>query len=636
MGGCALALAPTARGQTAESTHPSLAQRAYLKASNTDADDELGRCVSVSGDTLVVGARSEASGATGVNGNQGDDSAKQAGAVYVFVRNGTSWSQQAYLKASNTDAGDSFGRSVAVSGDTVVIGADGEDSSATGVNGNQSDNTRPDSGAAFVFVRNGTIWSQEAYLKASNTDKFDRFGWSVSVSGDTVVVGATGEASNTTSVNGNQSNNDATGAGAAYLFARIGTTWSQRAYLKAWNTDAGDFFGTSVAMAGETVVVGADGEDSSATGVNGNPFDNGSSFAGAAYVFVRSGVTWAQEAYLKASNTDAGDFFGASVAVAGDTVVVGARWEASNATGVNGNQGDNSAMYAGAAYVFVRAGAIWSQQAYLKASNAEANDYFGDSVSISGDTAVVGALFENGNATGVNGNQGDNSAPSAGAAYVFARSGTIWSQPAYLKASNTDAGDAFGASTAVSGDLMVVGAYGEDSDATGVNGNEDDNSASYAGAAYAFSSRVPSTVYCTAGTSASGCQAQLMTTGEASATLASGFDLTAVNVEGAKDAIFFFGSNGRQAIPWGNGTSFRCVVPPVKRAGLMVGAGANGTCDGSFSKDMNAHWCPVCPKQAHNPGAGALVQAQLWYRDPFSTDNKTTSFSAAVEFSVTP
>ena len=129
--------------------------------------------MAVSGDTVVVGALWEDSSATGVNGNQSDNSAADAGAAYVFVRSGTTWSQQAYLKASNTGAGDYFGCSVAVSGDTVVVGAYGEDSSATGVNGNQSDNSATDAGAAYVFVRSGTTWSQQAYLKASNTGADD-------------------------------------------------------------------------------------------------------------------------------------------------------------------------------------------------------------------------------------------------------------------------------------------------------------------------------------------------------------------------------------------------------------------------------------------------------------------------------
>ena len=142
--------------------------------------------------------------------------------------------------------------------------------------------------------------------------------------------------------------------------------------------------------------------------------------------------------------------------------------------------------------------------------------------------------------------------------------------------------------------------------------------------------------YCTAGTSASGCQATLAAAGTASATATSGFTLSASSVEGAKDGLFFFGTSGRQANPWGNGTSFQCVVPPVRRAGVQAGSGTNGLCDGSFSQDLNALWCPSCPGSSKNPGAGSTVQAQLWYRDPLSTSNQTTSLSDAMEFFVAP
>jgi len=260
--------------------------------------------------------------------------------------------QQAYFKASNTDAGDSFGAAVAVSGDTVVVGAYEEDSSATGVNGNQANNSLEDSGAAFVFIRSGVGWSQQAYLKASNTGAADQFGRAVAMSGDTVVVGAFSEASNATGVNGNQANESASGAGAAYVFVRSGALWSQQGYLKASNTGVGDSFGWSVAVSGDTVVVGALDESSSASGVNGDQADNLASDSGAAYVFVRSGATWTQQAYLKASNTGANDSFGLAVAVSGGTVVVGASSEDGNATGVNGAQASNGAAGAGAAYLF--------------------------------------------------------------------------------------------------------------------------------------------------------------------------------------------------------------------------------------------------------------------------------------------
>ena len=411
-----------------------IAQQAYLKASNTGANDWFALSVAVSGDTVVVGAPSEASNATGVNGNEADNSVRDAGAVYVFVRSGTGWTQQAYLKASNTDVGDFFGGSVAVSGNTMVVGAFREDSNATGANGNQGNNgfLGGDSGAAYVFVRSGKDWSQQAYLKASNTGQHDFFGESVAVSGDTVVVGASSEASNGTGVNGNQADNSASSAGAAYVFVRSGTGWTQQAYLKASNAGATDFFGESVSVSGDTVVVGAREEASNATGVNGRQGNNRALSAGAAYVFVRSGTDWTQQAYLKASNTGVGDRFGGSVAVSGDTVVVGAPFEYSNATGVNapptggtGTQADNSAGDSGAAYVFVRSGTDWTQQAFLKASNTGANDRFGGAVAVSGDTVVVGGAGEGSNASGVNGNQANNSFSDAGAAYLFTGVGPV-------------------------------------------------------------------------------------------------------------------------------------------------------------------------------------------------------------------
>ncbi len=480
------------RGARYPVTIDPLAQQAYLKASNTGADDRFGCSVAVSGDTAVVGTVWEDSSATGINGNQADNSAMNSGVAYVFVRDADGiWSQQAYLKASNSQAGDVFGVSVAVSGDTVVVGAPSEDSNAGGVNGNQSDNSASASGAAYVFVRDSAgVWSQQAYLKASNTTAGDGFGQSVAVSGDTVVVGATAEDSNAKGVNGNQGDDSAADSGAAYVFIRSGTTWIQQAYLKPSNTGASDFFGNPVAVAGDTAVVGAYSEDSDATGVDGDQADNSASDSGAAYVFVRSGTTWSQQAYLKASNTATEDFFGDSVAVSGDTVVVGASGEDSNATGVDGDQADNSATYSGAAYVFVRDDTgVWIQQAYLKASNSGADDDFGISVAVSGDTAVVGAMFEASNATGVNGDESNNSAGNSGAAYVFVRSPgapETWSQRAFLKASNTGVNDHFGLSVAASRDTVVVAAPDEDSNAGGVNGDQGDDSAGDSGAAYVF------------------------------------------------------------------------------------------------------------------------------------------------------
>ena len=461
-------------------------QNAYLKGSNADAGDFFGYSVSVSGDTLAVGAYYEDSAAIGVNGNASDNTGANSGAVYVFKRSDGMWSQQAYLKASNADASDYFGYSVALSDDTLAVGAYVEASASTGVNGNQADNTSTYAGAVYVFTRSNGAWSQQAYIKSSNAATSDNFGFSVSLSGDTLAVGAYGEDSAATGVNGNQSDNTALSAGAVYVFTRSNGEWSQQAYLKASNAEANDFFGYSVSVSGDSLAVGAYGEDSASIVVNGNQADNSASYSGAVYVFTRSNSEWSQQAYVKASNADPSDIFGGSVSLSGDTLAVGAYGEDSAATGVNGNQADNSSSSAGAVYVFTRSIGVWSQQAYVKASNTEAGDRFGYSVSVSGDTLAVGADAEDSASTEVNGNQLDNSAGSAGAVYVFTRSNVDWSQQAYVKASNAGGSDSFGLGVSLSGDTLAVGTYGEDSASIGVIGNQSDNSATDAGAVYVF------------------------------------------------------------------------------------------------------------------------------------------------------
>jgi len=268
--------------------------------------------------------------------------------------------QQAYVKASNTAAFDQFGFSVTLSGDgnTLAVGAILEDSAATGIGGNQADNTAADAGAVYVFARSGLIWAQQAYVKASNAGAFDQFGISIALSqdGNTLAVGANGEASAATGVGGNQADNTAPGAGAVYVFTRSGTAWTQRAYIKASNTGTGDSFGSSVALSGDgnTLAVGAPVEASAAVGIGGDQANNAASLAGAVYVFTRSGTAWTQRDYVKASNTGTNDVFRSSVTISSDssTLAVGPSREASAATGVGGNQADNTAANAGAVYVF--------------------------------------------------------------------------------------------------------------------------------------------------------------------------------------------------------------------------------------------------------------------------------------------
>ena len=496
-------------------------QTDYLKASNTDADDHFGCggvlqghtgqgvALSADGTTMAVGAPHEAGGSPGINGNQRDNSLFDAGAVYVFTRKGERWAQQAYVKASNPRSSAEFGHAVALSadGNTMVVSAFWEPSNAKGINGDQKDESIPQAGAVYVFTRRGTTWTQQAYIKASNTgeagtaDAFgdgDQFGFSIALSGDgnTLAVGALTEDSAATGINGNQADNSAQSAGAVYVFTRTGTTWSQQAYVKSAQMDAGDLFGYAVALTvdGNMLAVGAFDEDGSARTING-PTDNRANGSGAAYVFTRTGTTWAQQAYIKPSNGEAQDSFGVAVAFNDDgtTLLVGSLDEDCDATGVNAAPCDNDQkedVSMGAAYVFVRSDTTWSQQAFIKASNTGFNDWFGSKIALNGDgnIAVIGASLEDSNAKGINGNQKDESATEAGAAYLFVRTGTTWTQEAYIKGSNTEAYDEFGSSLALdrSGRTLVVSARGEDGGGRGEGGKQTDNSVEEAGAAYVF------------------------------------------------------------------------------------------------------------------------------------------------------
>ncbi len=381
--------APSATSVCAPSTSALLAvQQAELTATPANAGAELGYSVAISGDIAVVGAPGDKVGAN-----------RSQGAAYVFVRSGATWTQQARLTAADGAEGDEFGTSVAISGDTVVVGA----SFATvGTNTYQ--------GAAYVFVRSGATWTQQAKLTAGDGGGGDQFGTSVAISGDTAVVGAPGHGGGASS-------------GAAYVFVCDATSWSQQAELTVDDGSGNDQFGSAVAISGDTAVVGANLET-----VGSNPEQ------GAAYVFVRSGTTWSQQAKLTDEDGASSDQFGYSVAIYGDTAVVGAL-----ATTVGTTEDE------GAAYVFVRSGTTWSQQAQLSAADGQSDDWFGCSVGISGDTVVVGAVMDG---VGTNFEQGS--------AYLYLDNGTTWSQQAKLTASNGAQWDRFG-SVAISADTVAAG-----------------------------------------------------------------------------------------------------------------------------------------------------------------------------------
>ena len=474
-------------------------QTGYLKASNAEAGDHFGnggtlegKGVALSGDgtTMAVGAPYESSKAKGVGGDQKDNSLYASGAVYIFTRNGANWTQQAYLKASNPGQSDKFGYAVSLSqdGNTLAVSAYWEASAAKGVNGNQNDRSIPQAGAVYVFTRTGTRWTQQAYVKASNTGEAgkgedltdgDQFGFSIGLSadGNTLAVGAISEDSGAKGINGDQADNSKQSSGAVYIFTRAAGSWTQQAYIKASNTDPNDLFGYAVGLSadGNTLAASAYDEDSSSRTING-PMDTGRRGSGAVYVFTRTGATWAQTAYLKASNAEAGDSMGYDVAISqdGNTIAAGAADEDCLKPGVNPEGCDNdraSDTSAGAAYVFVRANGTWTQQAFLKASNPGMEDWFGARLTLSGDgaTLAVGAQLEDGSSKVINGPH-DDAAEDAGAVYLFTRTGTTWRQVAYVKAANAQAYSEFGSALALSrdGSLMAIGARSEAAEAGAV------------------------------------------------------------------------------------------------------------------------------------------------------------------------
>ena len=376
------------------------------------------------------------------------------------------WSEQQQLLASDGGYWDRFGSSVSIDGDYAIIGAIWDENNEEVV-----------TGSAYVFIRSGTTWTEQAKLLASDGEYDDWFGYSVSISGDYAIVGA------------HYDDNNGIDAGSAYVFTRSGTSWTQQAKLSASDGAADEWFGYSVSIDGEYVIIGAATDDTA----NGNQ-------SGSAYVFTRSGTTWTQQAKLLASDGAQNDYFGYSVSISGDSAIVGALYddtgsayvftrsgttwtEQSKLLALDGASGDlfgwsvsidndyaiigapndnESALMGGSAYVFTRSGTIWMQQSKLLASDGEFADQFGQSVSIDADYAIIGAPYD------------DNIGSNSGSAYVFTRSGTAWTQEVKLLASDGAADDNFGGSVSIDGYYAIVGASWDD--------NVDYN----AGSAYVF------------------------------------------------------------------------------------------------------------------------------------------------------
>jgi hypothetical protein len=336
-----------------------------------------------------------------LRGRAASEYLKQSG-LYDSLAAVSSFAEQSKLLADDGAAQDNFGYSVAVSGDTAVVGSPRDQ-----VGGSAAQ------GSAYVYVRANGVWAQQQKLTASDGAASDEFGYAVAVEGDTVFVGRhnTQQLSNRT-------------RGAVYVYTRSGSTWTQGPSILSGDGVEGDNFGVSLAVDGDTLVVGAQLKN------NGTTF-----FQGAAYVFTGAGATWTQQAKLLADDGGFANFFATSVAVSGDTIVVGS-------PGQPGTSADNGR---GSAYVYARAGAAWSQQQKLLASDGAAGDQFGFSVGVSGDTVVVGARLDTVNSVG-----------AQGSVYVFTRSGTAWAEQQHLfGVEQTQRNDQFGYAVAISGDAIA-------------------------------------------------------------------------------------------------------------------------------------------------------------------------------------
>lgn len=373
------------------------------------AGDEFGSCVAIDGDTIAIGAPL-------ANGAAAD-----TGAVTILRNSGGFWLEEAFLTGPTASAGAGSDLSLALEGDVLVVGFPAVDQ-------------------AFVYTRSGSTWTASAALTPTGLDPAG-FGAAVAISGGAIAVAAALDDAMVGS-------SLVVDAGAVYVFTGGGSTWTQQARLTASNPGQDDFFGVDVDLEGDVLVVGARNEDSTSTGINSIPNENGWEI-GAVYVFRRSGSNWTQEAYVKPGNTAAARFFGVSVDLSGDRMAIGA--------------GESSVLgvASGEVFVFDRSGGTWSESARFSGNNTGSFDGFGRRVALQGDVLAVGARSESSGTPGTNPPQDDN-APDSGAVYVFVRTATGWEQRAFLKASTTSEQDNFGSDVALSGDTLVVGARLED------------------------------------------------------------------------------------------------------------------------------------------------------------------------------
>jgi hypothetical protein len=375
--------------------------------------------VGVSGDTFVIGAAYEDSGATQVDGPADDESAADSGAAYVFQRLADAWQQTAYLKANDAARGDYFGTSVAISGDTIAVGATHSDvlSLAT---------VPTRSGAVYIFVRRQGRWQQQVRLDAGEAASGDMFGYHIALEGDRLVVGAT---------------RDGTGGG-AYVFERSGETWSAAQKLQPNELMARANFGCYVQVSGDTIAIGAQNDSSAASN------------AGAVYVFVKQGDVWQEQQRVVAEPARESANFGYGLGLYGDRLVVGAPRLLSILS--------FTSVPSGEAFVFERRQGRWSQMQLLKATEPRSSDYFGASVSLNATTIAIGAIGDPSSDTGIGADPTTGGLAFSGAVQLFGHDGKTWRPSVFIKATRPGSNYLFGFAMALSAEELVVSSINDD------------------------------------------------------------------------------------------------------------------------------------------------------------------------------
>lgn len=524
---------------------------AELHASDPGARDVFGQSVSISGNTILVGSSNHSV------------ASQRRGAAYVYVGSDTTWAQQAELTAADGQANDSFGCCVAISGDTTVIGAFRDD---------LVDGSHNHEGSVYVFVRGGTVWSQQAKLTASDAAAGDLFGIAVAINVDTIAIGAPYD------------DDLGSNSGSVYVFVRSGTAWSQQAKLTASDGAAGDLFGSALSLDGDNLLVGAPHHDDVASN------------SGSAYVFVRSGTSWSQQAKLGASDAAANDSYGRSVSLLGDSLVVGAF------------QKQQHGIDSGCAYVSTRSGTTWTERTKLVASDAASFDYFGKSVSLAPGAIVIGACQKNVVGT------------ASGAAYLFVGSGATWTQTRRLTPNNQSPREFFAGGVSASGGLTVIGAAFED------------DTAMNSGSAHVFWTESPGVSFCAgdgslstpcpcgnSGITGHGCDNSVGTGGSilfsgGVASLAA--DTVQLSCQGERATALSVFLQGHNIInPTNYGDGLRCIGGTLKRLYVKAAVGGIVTAPQGNELSVSARSAALGDPIV----MGTTLHYQTYYRDPDPT-----------------